>query len=141
MPSDNLTIRRARPIGRAVTCLLLVIATSVAAACGGGDDGYGGPTDPGSGGGGEPTPTATVRATPAIQFTPATVELTVGGTVTFDFGAVEHNVYFDNAPPGAPANITAPSANETITRTFATAGQYRYNCHIHPGMTGIVNVH
>jgi plastocyanin len=82
-----------------------------------------------------------VRATPTIQFTPATVELTAGGTVTFDFGTVEHNVFFDNAPPGAPANITAPSANQTVARTFTTAGQYRYNCHIHPGMTGTINVH
>ena len=80
-------------------------------------------------------------ATPAIQFTPRTVELTAGGTVTFEFGAVQHNVYFDDAPPGAPTNITAPAANETIARTFPVAGQYRYNCHIHPGMAGVINVH
>ena len=141
MPSDHLTIQRASPVGRAIAHLILVITVSLAAACGGDGGGYGGPTDPGSGGGGEPRLTATVMATPAIQFTPATIELTAGGTVTFDFGAVAHTVYFDNAPPGAPANITAASANETITRTFATAGQYRYNCHIHPGMAGIINVH
>jgi len=113
--------------------------TAAAVACGGDGNGYGGVTDPG--GGGPPTATATVRATPTIQFTPATVELTTGGTVTFDFGTVEHNVFFDNAPPGAPANITAPSANQTVARTFTTAGQYRCNCHIHPGMTGTINVH
>jgi plastocyanin len=140
MPSDYLTIRRASPIGRAIAHRFLLLAAAVAAGCGGDGGGYG-PTDPGSGGGGQPSREATVRATPAIQFTPATVELSAGGTVTFDFGAVQHNVYFDNAPPGAPANITAPSANETIARTFTTAGQYRYNCHIHPGMTGIINVH
>lgn len=140
MSSDHLTIRGANSSGLAIAHLCLVIAASLAAACGGDGSGYGQPTDPGSGGGGEPSPAATVRATPAIQFTPATVELTAGGTVTFDFGTVEHTVYFDNAPPGAPANITVPSANETIARTFATAGQYRYNCHIHPGMAGIVNV-
>jgi len=135
-----LTIRRPSPTRRATARLLLAITALLAAACGG-NDGYGGPTDPGSGGGGAPSPTATVMATPAIQFTPGTVELTAGGTVTFEFGAVPHNLYFDNAPPGAPANITAPAANETIRRTFPVAGQYRYNCHIHPGMTGVVNVH
>jgi plastocyanin len=140
MRSAHLTIRCATVSGRPLVRLALVVATAVAAACGGDGNGYGGVTDPG-GGGGTPSTTATVRATPAIQFTPGTVELTAGGTVTFDFGTVEHNVFFDNAPPGAPANITAPSANETITRTFTTAGQYRYNCHIHPGMTGTINVH
>lgn len=139
MRSPYLTIRRAGSRSRAIAHALVAIATSLAAACGGDGNGYGGVTDPG--GGGTPVPTATVQATPAIQFTPAAVELTVGGTVTFDFGTLEHNVFFDNAPPGAPLNITAPSANQTVVRTFATAGQYRYNCHIHPGMTGIINVH
>ena len=140
MRSAHLTIRRVSSRSRAIGHVLFVIALPLAAACGGDNNAYGGVTDPGDGGG-APTAAATVRATPAIQFTPATVELTAGGTVTFDFGTLEHNVFFDNAPPGAPANITAASANETITRVFATAGQYRYNCHIHPGMTGIVNVH
>lgn len=140
MSSDYLTTRRASSKRRAIACLALIMAAA-STACGGdgNGNGYGGPTDPGSGGG-TPTPTATVSATPAIQFTPGTVELTAGGTVTFDFGPVQHNVFFDNAPPGAPSNITAPSANESITRTFPVAGTYRYNCHIHPGMTGVINV-
>jgi plastocyanin len=68
------------------------------------------------------------------------VNLTVGGTVTFEFGAVDHNLYFDNAPAGAPANITAPTSNTSVTRTFATAGRFDYNCHLHPGMTGTIVV-
>jgi plastocyanin len=138
MRSDYLTTHRADGVRRASVRLLLVITASLAQACGGEGGGYGGPTDPG--GGAAPSAAATVQATPAIRFTPATVELTAGGTVTFEFGAVEHNVYFDNAPPGAPANITAPSTNQSITRTFPIAGQFRYDCHIHPGMTGIINV-
>jgi plastocyanin len=92
---------------------------------------------------GPPTPpvaAATVKATPQEQFTPGTVNLTVGGTVTFDFESLAHDVYFDNAPAGAPANITAPTANATVTRTFATAGRYAYNCHLHPGMSGVIVV-
>jgi plastocyanin len=90
----------------------------------------------------DPTPVtaATVQATPSIAFTPSRVNLLAGGTVTFDFGSVEHDVFFDNAPTGAPANITAPSANKSVTLTFATKGTYVYNCHIHPGMTGTVVV-
>lgn len=136
MQSDDLTIRGRSAIRRMTVRLFLGITTCLAAACGG--SGYGGPTDPGSVS--DPTLAATVRATPAIQFTPPTVELIAGGTVTFEFGSVEHNVFFDNAPTGAPENITAPSANRSITRTFQTAGQYRYNCHIHAGMTGTINV-
>jgi plastocyanin len=114
---------------------LVAIAAGVlfAAACGSEGDS---PTSPG----GPPSATATVQATPAIQFTPATVELTAGGTVTFEFGPVSHNVFFDNAPAGAPANITAPTAAQSVTRTFPTAGRYQYNCHIHPGMSGVINV-
>ena len=90
-----------------------------------------------------PTPsvaTATVQATPAIQFTPSVVNLQVGGTVTFVFGAVDHNLYFDNAPAGAPANIATATSNASVTRVFPIAGRFAYNCHIHPGMTGTIIV-
>lgn len=126
---------RARRLG-------LMMAVLVAAACGGYGDGYGGgPTDPGTPAPGPAVGAATVQATPAEQFTPRTVELTAGGTVTFAFGTLEHNLFFDNAPPGAPANVTAPTSNQSVTRTFPTAGKFTYNCHIHPGMSGTVNVH
>ena len=39
------------------------------------------------------------------RFAPATIELSAGGTVTFEFGPVLHNVYFDNAPPGAQVGV------------------------------------
>ena len=133
MSIAHLTIRHAFPSQRAARLFAVLIAASVAVGCGGSDDG---PTYPS----GAPSATVTVQATPAIQFTPATVELSVGGTVTFEFGAVPHNVYFDNAPAGASTNITTPTASESVTRTFATAGQYRYNCHLHPGMSGTINV-
>jgi plastocyanin len=83
---------------------------------------------------------AVVQATPADQFTPATINLAVGGSIEFDFGAVAHNVFFDDAPSGAPANIAAPSFNTRVSRTFTATGRFVYNCHLHPGMKGVVVV-
>ena len=125
-------------IFRGATRLLAPFVIAALAACGGG--GYNapsGPTDPG-----DPTPVrdATVQATPSEQFTPGRINLLVGGTVTYAFGSLAHNVFFDNAPTGAPDNITAPSSNKSVTLTFNTKGTYVYNCHIHPGMRGTVIV-
>jgi plastocyanin len=90
----------------------------------------------------EPTPVsaATVQATPAQRFTPGRVNLVAGGTVTFAFGSLEHQVFFDSAPAGAPEDIPTPTANRTVTRTFTTPGTFAYNCRIHPGMSGTVVV-
>ena len=105
-------------------------------ACGGDEGGTTGTTANDN----PPVTAATVRATSSLQFTPATVTLAAGGTITFAFEGVAHNVFFDDAPAGAPTNIIAPTANATITRMFATAGRYTYNCHVHPGMSGVVIV-
>ena len=86
-----------------------------------------------------PTQTAVVNATPNISFEPSPVNVTVGGTVTFAFGSVGHNVFFD-ATPGAPGDISGVNSNTSATRTFPTAGTYVYNCHIHPGMKGTIVV-
>lgn len=115
--------------------LIAVAAVPYIAACSGGGYGGGMTTSPTP-----PSATATVQATPANQFTPGTVNLLVGGTVAFEFGTVGHNLFFDNAPAGAPANITAATSNASVTRTFPTAGRFVYNCHIHPGMTGTIVV-
>jgi plastocyanin len=87
-----------------------------------------------------PVQAATVQATPSKQFTPGNVAVLQGGTVTFAFGSLGHNVFFDNAPAGAPANITATTSNQSQTLTFNTKGTFPYNCHIHPGMRGTVVV-
>jgi plastocyanin len=94
----------------------------------------------GGGSGGTFVPAATVNATPSLAFAPAQVNLAVGGTVTFAFGGVGHNVFFDDDPAGAPANIAGVNANTSVQRTFPTAGVYTYFCHIHPGMQGTIIV-
>jgi plastocyanin len=90
--------------------------------------------------GGAPPMVATVNATSQNTFTPANVAVGVGGTVTFTFGDVAHNVFFDNSPAGAPDAIAGTNANMSATRTFTTAGTFEFDCHIHPGMKGTVVV-
>ena len=114
----------------------LLVAACVVAACGGGSDD---PSPTGPGPGNPPGPTATVQATNQLQFTPNPVSVLTGGTVTFTFGTTPHNVFFD-AAAGAPANIPGNNASVSIGRTFSTAGSFRYECQIHPGMSGRVNV-
>jgi plastocyanin len=104
------------------------------AACGGGSDDYGSPTSPPPQGDGR-----TIVATPSLTFGPASLTVSAGDEVTFDFRSVAHTVIFD-PQTGTPADIGSLSANVLVKRTFATPGTYRYTCNIHPGMEGRVIV-
>jgi len=114
----------------------LVIAL---AACSGTSGPYG------SGGGGNPNPPPppppanTVNASSSLAFTPATLTVNAGETVTFTIGSVAHTVTFDDRNAATPNDI-ADNANVSIQRTFNTAGTYNYHCTIHPFMTGKVVV-
>ena len=115
---------------------LFAVTCFAASACGGG--GYGStpssPTTP------NPPPVADqVNATASLAFDPSTLTTKVGHAVTFAFGSVGHNIFFD-AATGAPADIPGVNANTSVTRTFNTAGTFTYTCHIHPGMQGSVVV-
>ena len=92
------------------------------------------------------TSTATVTFTAPVSatvttsnssFNPSSVEITVGGSVTWNFGSTAHNVNFSSA--GAPANIPTTSG-ASVSRTFGTAGTFPYACNLHEGMTGTVIV-
>lgn len=82
---------------------------------------------------------ATVQATPQIAFNPGEVTIEVGGTVTWAFGSVPHNVFFDDAA-GTPQDIAGFNSNTSLSRTFDAAGTFAYECMIHPGMRGAVVV-
>ena len=114
---------------RALRLLIATLGTALLAACG--SDSSTGPQPSSS--------SPTVQATPSLQFTPNNITIPVGGSVTFAFGSVLHNVFFDNAPAGAPANI-GDKSNASVALTFTSAGTYVYNCHLHPGMQGTVVV-
>ncbi|MEP6764971.1 MAG: plastocyanin/azurin family copper-binding protein, partial [Gemmatimonadaceae bacterium] len=82
--------------------------------------------------------TAAVAATEALAFNAPTVSINVGGTVTWAFGAVTHNVTF-GVGAGVPANI-GNTTSASVSRTFTTAGSYPYSCTLHAGMSGTVIV-
>ena len=118
------------------TLALLAVTCFAANACGGG--GYSSPT------GTPPTPTPPpvadhVDATASLAFNPSTLNTQVGHAVTFAFGSVGHNIFFD-AATGAPANIPGVNSNTSVIRTFDTPGTFTYSCHIHPFMQGKVVV-
>ena len=113
----------------------LVIAL---AACSGTSGPYGGgdknpPPPP------PPPPANTVNASSSLAFTPSSLTVTAGETVTFAIGSVAHTVTFDDRNAATPNDI-ADNANVSIQRTFSTAGTYNYHCTIHPFMTGKVVV-
>jgi plastocyanin len=84
-----------------------------------------------------------VTATSANEFTPNDVTLGVGEKVTWTNTGGIHNVRFDDASFEQP--IDAILAPWTVSRTFTTAGTFRYYCERHggpggSGMSGIVQV-
>lgn len=109
---------------------------ATAACSSGGSDGGNGP-DPDQPG---PPPLAvTVQATSGAVFQPATVGIRTGGTVTWAFGSLGHNVTFDDVV-GAPADIPGANVNTSASRTFPSAWSFGYHCTLHPGMSGTVLV-
>lgn len=85
-----------------------------------------------------PQPTAVVDM-PGDTFAPARVEIRVNERVAFVFPARPHNVIFDRTRTGAPTDIQVTS-NQIVQRQFTAAGSFKYDCTLHPGMTGEVVV-
>jgi plastocyanin len=75
---------------------------------------------------------------PNNTFSPAASTIARTGTVNFVFTDVAHTVVFRTAT-GRPSDI-GPTTNTTVARVFNTAGVFRFDCTIHSGMSGEVNV-
>jgi plastocyanin len=88
--------------------------------------------------GGLPNQVVVVAGAATNDFTPPNVAVARGGTVTWTFGALVHNVDFQGVT-GAPARIPDTS-NASVARTFGTAGTFAYVCSLHSGMNGSVLV-
>lgn len=107
------------------------------AACGGGKSSSTGPTDTGypqQPPAGNPVTTATVQVT-NNAFSPASVSLSSGGSVTWTWVGSGHSVTSDGQPsftPNAPV-VSAPYTLGPVV--FASPGTYQYYCTVH-GVSG-----
>ena len=81
--------------------------------------------------------TATVEATD-FAFAPATVEVAVGGTVTWQLtGKAPHSI---TAADGSAFDSGLLSSGESFSHTFEGIGSFAYGCVVHPDMTGTIEV-
>ncbi len=74
-----------------------------------------------------------------LAFSPKAVSIRRGSTVKFEFmdPATDHNV----TSTGSKRFKTIPNRTTgTVKRTFTRGGVYRYECTLHPGMTGRITV-
>ena len=73
------------------------------------------------------------------RFSPSTVTINQGETVTWSNGGGNHNVQFNDGTYQMPANPS--TTGWTVSRTFNTPGTFTYVCREHaPGMAGTVTV-
>jgi plastocyanin len=74
---------------------------------------------------GNPSDGTIVQAT-SSAFTPERVEITAGGTVTWEIAAGAGGIVFDDASP-AGGNISESAAASRVSRTFTASGDYDYH--------------
>jgi amicyanin len=87
-----------------------------------------------------PAETANAIAISNFAFSPATLTVRVGTTVTWtNKDSVPHTVVSD---AGSSVPFTSPSlaTGSSFPFTFTQAGTYTYHCSIHPSMKGTVVV-
>lgn len=106
---------------------------------------------------GNPTPTPvpsqhTVQVGPGMTFSPATLTIKPGDTVTWTWRESGHSVTsgtdgnadgnFCSPSDGNCSSATLSSAGATYSHTFTTAGSFPYFCVVHfsMGMTGVIDV-
>jgi plastocyanin len=102
------------------------------AACGS-SSGY--PSDPG-GGSSNPVQTATISVDNPYTFTPSTVRVVKGGTVTWTWTGTGHNVTSVLSPSFSPGSGTHDAPWTYGPVTFDNAGSYRFICSVHGAVSG-----
>jgi len=89
-----------------------------------------------------PSPAAPGNAivtTPGTSFSPSTVAIAPGATVTWQITGATHNVTFGASKPTG-GDIPDTGAGRNASRVFAAPGTYDFQCTRHSGMTGRVVV-
>jgi plastocyanin len=76
----------------------------------------------------------TVTAQPSLQFSPNSVVIDQGDTVTWNNAGGLHNVHFDDNSFIMPASPS--TAAWSVSRTFSAPGMFRYYCQVHGGPNG-----
>jgi len=71
-----------------------------------------------------------------FTFTPAELTVKVGDTVTW----TNHDDIPHTVVSAGKFRSKALDSNDSFTFTFATAGDYKYFCSLHPHMTGLIKV-
>lgn len=70
------------------------------------------------------------------RYEPADVEISVGDAVTWEFaGSMEHDVVAEDGE-----FVSELMQSGTYTHVFDAAGEFAYDCSVHPEMTGVVRV-
>jgi plastocyanin len=113
---------------------LVLFAFVVASSAGCADGGNGGTSLPPP-----PPPPPPAPGTVAVrndEFVPATITVTVGGTVTWIWEGQDHNVTSVLAPAFGPNSQTRNAPFTHGPLTFNTPGTYRYICTIHGAVSG-----
>ena len=74
-----------------------------------------------------------------IAFSPKSLAIAKGTTVTFAFrdASTDHNVVSTGSRRFKTIGVRSAGSPK---RTFSRAGTYRYECTLHPGMTGRISV-
>jgi plastocyanin len=73
-------------------------------------------------------------------FSPASVSIPVGGAVKWIWNSGTHNVTQQTGPAIFPASPTQDAGTSFGPVVFAVAGVYTYECSLHSGMTGTIDV-
>jgi plastocyanin len=120
--------RHVRRVATAAVLTAVIAATIVVAVAGGGS-------------GTRAYAAADVTITARDFFwTPSTVTVDVGDTVTWTNTEGFHNVLLGDSRLNQPGNPSDPAWNPPPRVTFDDPGSYTFVCEVHPGMTGTVNV-
>lgn len=126
---------------RGLLVAVLAAAAAIAVGCGGDDDGNGA-AETGSGGDASPVETSIAETASVgmknIAFEPQKITVEVGETITWTNNeSIPHDV---KATSGADFESDTFGENGTFKYTPRAAGTIEYECTLHPGMEGSIEV-